>query len=326
MIRRMLSMASMLSVLAACQSPGSSAAPGAGASRVPPVAVIRDCSTGCPALAVIPAGSFIMGSPVTEDGRLDGSGSPGNAPGKPERELQHKVTFARPFALAVDPVTRAEFAAFQQASGYRAQGACFGINARGEASVSDAYGWQNPGFPQTDNDPVVCVTAQDAEAYARWLAQMTGKPYRLPTEAEYEYATRAGTTTARFWGDSADQGCAFANGVGQEATSVLMGRSTACNDGYVFTSPVGSFRPNPFGLNDMLGNVWVWMADCWHDTYVGAPSDGSAWVDASCTSRVMRGGSFISNSTSLRSAARHQVQNPAGRLHNYGIRVARSLS
>lgn len=286
---------------------------------------LQDCADVCPSMQVIPAGSFTMGSPPTEEGRTEGSGAPHGAAGKPNRELQHPVHIGRPFALSVDPITRRQYGQFVEATGYHAAGACFGINEKGEASSSDAFTWQTPGFPQSDNDPVVCVSPHDADAYVKWLSQKTGKDYRLPTEAEYEFAARAGTTTARYWGDSADEGCAYANGVGSEASKIFFGTATACDDGHVLTAPVGSYKPNAFGLYDMLGNVWVYMADCWHDTYEGAPSDGSAWREAGCMGRVMRGGSFVSNKTSLRSAARHEVDNLDARVHNYGIRVARSL-
>lgn len=192
-------------------------------------------------------------------------------------------------------------------------------------SESERYNWETPGFDQGDNEPVLCISALDAEAYAAWLSNKTGKHYRLPTEAEYEYAARAGTTTARYWGDSQDDGCAYANGHGYESEKVFWGKMTNCDDGYIYTSPVGNYNPNAFGLNDMLGNVWVWLADCWHDSFKDGPDSEAAWRGPECSERVMRGGSFISHYTSLRAAARHKAEEKV-RYHNYGMRIARDLS
>lgn len=199
------------------------------------------------------------------------------------------------------------------------------MDSEGNPEESERYTWKTPGFDQTDMEPVVCVNALDAEAYAAWLTAITGKPYRLPTEAEYEYAARGGTATARYWGESQDDGCDFANGIGEEAKEVFWGKMAQCDDGYIFTSPAGHYQSNGFGLYDMLGNAWVWLGDCWHDDYTGAPADGGAWAATECTSRVLRGGSCISNYTSLRSAARHQA-GAEQRFHNYGIRIARDLT
>lgn len=272
---------------------------------------LRDCPD-CPELVVIPAGSFIMGSPETEEGREAG-------------EIQHRVTISKPFAMGKNPVTVDEFEAFVRETGYDAKGKCFSLDAAGNMSESEAYSWATPGFDQTGSEPVVCVNAPDAEAYAAWLAEKTGKPYRLPTEAEYEYAARAGATAARYWGESQDEGCAYANGHGYESEAAFFGKMTNCDDGYIYTSPVGNYAPNAFGLNDMLGNVWVWIADDWHESYEGAPDSEAAWSASECSERVMRGGSYISHYTSLRAAARHKAE-AAARFHNYGIRIARDLT
>jgi formylglycine-generating enzyme len=272
---------------------------------------VKDCPD-CPQLVIIPPGTFTMGSPETEEGREIG-------------EIQHKVTVSNAFAIGKNPVTKGEFRKFVSETGYNAKGKCFSMDAQGNPSESELYNWETPGFGQKDNEPVVCVNAMDAEAYAIWLSKTTGKSYRLPSEAEYEYAARAGTTTARYWGQSQDDGCAFANGDGYEAQNVFKGKMAKCNDGFIYTSPVGNYKPNAYGLNDMLGNVWVWLADCWHDGYSGAPDHGTAWMEKSCIDRVMRGGSFISHYTSLRAAARHKAE-AAKRFHNYGIRIVRELA
>jgi sulfatase modifying factor 1 len=140
---------------------------------------------------------------------------------------------------------------------------------------------------------VVCVSWEDASAYVRWLSQKTGKRYRLLTEAEWEYAARADTTTTRFWGDDAHRSCDYANGADVAAAArlsdVSIGAHALCDDRYAYTAPVGSYRANAFGLHDMLGNVWEWTQDCWNTTYSGAPTDGTAWDAGDCSMRAVRG-------------------------------------
>lgn len=268
-----------------------------------------------------------MGSPATEEGRRLASGAEGGGLGPEEREQQHSVTITHAFALGTFPVTRGEYAAFVKATGYNPPNECFSSDKAGPGGhASAAYTWAHPGFfSQKDDEPVVCVSANDALAYLDWLSGKTRHHYRLPTESEWEYAARAGTTTARYWGESVADGCVYANGIGDEAKAIFGGTPMGCNDGHVLTSPVGSYRPNAWGLYDMIGNVWQWVADCWHPTYVGAPVNGDAWgVEPNCKRSVMRGGSFVSNHTSMRSAARHEAW-PASRIFNYGFRVARDL-
>ena len=145
----------------------------------------------------------------------------------------------------------------------------------------------------------------DAKAYARWLSTKTGRDWRLPTEAEWEYAARAGTTTRRPWGESADAGCAYANFSDQTLKRALGTEPAAnCADGFVHTAPVGSLLPNAWGLHDMLGNAWEWTEDCWHEGYAGAPDDGSARSDPGCVRRVNRGAGWNSNPRNVRSSNR----------------------
>ena len=261
-----------------------------------PLGTFRDCSD-CPLMRVIPAGSFVMGSPPTEAGRLPAEGP------------QHKVALGRPFAMGVYDVTRTEFARFVAATGYRND------DARCD--------WRDPKvrgrrLDQTANDPVVCVSWADATAYARWLTLKTGKSYRLPSEGEWEYAARAGTRGARPWGDAPSRN--FAN----------YGAETCCapfaagRDRWLYTSPVGSFPPNAFGLRDMLGNVWQRTEDCAHDDYSGAPSDGAPWTGGDCSHRMVRGSGWFHPPDLLRSAAR--AADPADfRVNDIGFRVARSF-
>jgi formylglycine-generating enzyme required for sulfatase activity len=271
----------------------------------------------CPETVAIAAGRFIMGTPENDPENWS-----------PAREgPQHEVQFARPFAMGRYEVTRAQFAAFVAAAG-EIGGDCLDWNS--QTWVPDAKrDWRNPGFAQTDRDPVVCVSWKEAKAYTRWLSAKTGQNWRLPTEAEWEYAARAGTTTRRYWGDSADEGCAHAN-VADQALKRALGTEPAvnCDDGFVHTAPAGSLRPNAWGLHDMLGNAWEWTEDCWHEGYGGAPEDGSAHIEAGeadCVRRVNRGAGWNSNPRNVRSSNRG---NYAGvyRYNIIGFRVVRAAS
>ena len=310
------------------------------ADAIKPGAVFRDCPK-CPELVAIPAGAFDMGSTAEETDRE--RMPPLYAANEKPR---HRVTIAKPFALGRFEVTRAEYAAFVEATQRDDGFFCRIYDARGVLFVTTpGKSWKDPGFPQTDDHPVVCVSWDDAVAYANWLSSKTGKTYRLPSEAEWEYAARGGTSTARWWGDSVDGACAYANvgdldagdgpylwgKPGAPVTYDLKGaeRLVRCRDGYAFTAPVGKYKPNPFGLYDMLGNAWEWVADCRHDTYAGAPPlDGTAW-DATlerCVSgfRVNRGASWAHFPWGIRAALRNV--NPAdARFYTQGFRVAREL-
>ena len=252
--------------------------------------MIRDCPD-CPELVLIPAGSFTMGAAIGEE---DAENVPFEFRGW--SYPRHTVHLAAPFYLGLHHVTRGEFSAFVKASG---------------RAVTDCRGgqsWRAPGFPQTDNDPVVCVSAEDADAYAQWLSRTTGKRYRLPSEAEWEYAARAGTEDAHYWRD--DDPCRHA------ATG-------GC--GLTGTVPVGRYPPNAFGLQEMLGEAWQWTADCWHDGYQGAPADGSAWVSGDCSLRVVRGGAWSTAAWALRAAGR-DANRTSYRASDVGFRVARAVS
>ena len=242
----------------------------------------RDCPS-CPEMVAIPAGTFRMGSGPDDDEALD------------RERPRHRVRVGR-FALGRYEVTRREYRAFAEATG-----------------ADDS--WRDPGFAQDDRHPVVNVSWRDARAYVQWLSRETGERYRLPSEAEWEYAARGGTTTRRHWGDSSSSQCGYANGT-----------VASCDDGMERTAPVGSYAPNAFGLSDVLGNVWEWTDDCWHADYAGEPpDDGRAWTRAGdCGRRVLRGGSWYNLPRSLRSAAR--PWNLAGTRDAFtGFRVARTL-
>jgi formylglycine-generating enzyme required for sulfatase activity len=277
--------------------------------------IFRDCSD-CPEMVVIPPGSFLMGASTEETAR-DLAAVPhedvalAQAAMAKERP-QHMVTIDRPFAMGRYHVTRGEFTAFVRETAYPISGGCYLFANHKYQKRADA-GWRNPGFVQTERDPVVCTSWNDAQAYTAWL---NGKlpsdgRYRLPTEAEWEYAARAGTRTARWWGDSIGSGAATCAGCGSEWD----GKQTA---------PVGGFRANPFGLFDVLGNAMQWTQDCWNDNYAGAPADGSAWTSGKCERRVLRGGDFANRPWILRSDLRTNDKTDIGA--NYvGFRVAKTL-
>jgi formylglycine-generating enzyme required for sulfatase activity len=257
----------------------------------------RDCAS-CPLMRVLPAGRFIMGSPGQEVGRQAAEGP------------LHEVTIARPFAIGVYDVTRGEFAVFARQTGYTSDPKC---------------DWRSPtvrGQPisQSNNDPVVCVSWSDAQAYTKWLSSVSLHSYRLPSEAEWEYAARAGSRTPRPWGSANARD--FANYGSDQCCAAF----ASARDRWLYTSPVASFPPNAFGLYDMLGNVWQRTEDCGHENYSGAPRDGSAWESGGdCDTRVVRGGAWFSSLDELRSAVR--AADPAEfRKNDIGFRVLRSLS
>jgi formylglycine-generating enzyme required for sulfatase activity len=284
-----------------------------------PVAVgerFQDCAD-CPEMVVIPAGRFVMGSPASEPGREKDEG--------PQRD----VTLATDLAVGRGPVTVAEFRAFVQATGHQTPGGCWRWNPQQkEVELAAQLDWRNPGFKQEDSHPVVCVSWEDAQAYLRWINQRSGQRYRLLTEAEWEYAARAGTRTRWWWGDNEAAQCRHANGADQRLTQVASAwsryQTAACNDGFPYTSPITQFAANRFGLHDMGGNVLQWVEDCYVDSYTGAPLDASVAVTGgTCSARVLRGGSWYFDPRFLRAALRGSYS-PGYRLDLFGFRVART--
>ncbi len=281
-----------------------------------------DIVGSAPAMVVIPRGSFEMGAPA--HGRVQ-SGA---------EQPQHEVTFARGFALARTEVTVAQFRAFVQASGYvsdaeRLGGASVYDESNGRMQTRAGVDWRDnyAGKRARADDPVVNVSWNDAHAYVEWLSRRTGKHYRLPTEAEFEYALRAGTTTPYWWGSGTPKTVVEnLTGSGDRSPAHRSWANAFKNysDGYWGPAPVMSFKPNPFGLYDMGGNVSEWVADCWHDNYNRAPTDGSAWVNPGCDERVLRGGSWGSAPAQDRSAFRQGAPADA-RSGRVGFRVARDL-
>ena len=290
--------------------------------------VFRDCPD-CPEMVVIPAGEFWMGS-----------GSEDDEAWAPERP-RHRVSVGW-FALGRYEVTLAEYEAFVSATGHSSDDSgCLTDDGRGnwEWRWRNGASWRDPRFPQGDDHPVVCVNWEDAQSYVRWLSRKTGERYRLPSEAEWEYAARAGTETRRYWGESSSGQCMHANGadaslrrqyqrVEQFRWDERGGRSpVSCDDGMAHTAPVGSYEANAFGLFDVLGNVWELTEDCWNENYARAPDGGLAWTRGECGRRVVRGGSWFEGSRVIRSAARRRLHRSGEfrRTSVAGFRVSRTL-
>ncbi|WP_404479930.1 formylglycine-generating enzyme family protein [Novosphingobium sp. BL-52-GroH] len=252
---------------------------------------IQDCAD-CPEMIVIPAGPFAMGT-SEDDIRRWGVAPTNRTVGW--QMPQHRVTIAHRFALGATPVTRAQYGRFAREVGDKVAG----------------VGWESTGLRQTDDDPVVRVSWDEASAYAAWLSRRTGKRYRLPSEAEWEYAARASTTTAYWWGDDAGVGRTVCDDCGSEWD----GKGTA---------PVRTFPANPFGLYDMLGQTFEWTRDCWNEDYRGAPADGSPWMTGDCAVHPSRGGSWNLDARIARSSQRARDD------HDYqgnmvGFRIARDM-
>jgi formylglycine-generating enzyme required for sulfatase activity len=278
-----------------------------------PFEVFRDCPD-CLDMVALPGGTFTMGSPKDE-------------PGRGSDENQTTVTLPG-FAISRFPVTRGQYAAFVAATGRPTKSGCYvgAADGKGTPIESPEATWRGPGFAQDDSHPVVCVDWSDAAAYAAWLKSKTGHDYRLLSSAEYEYANRAGTKTAYFWGQDANAGCAFANMADAAAKRANPGWTTVtCDDGYIYTSPVGHFSANSWGLYDVTGNVASWTADCYSDSIDyntrGFRMNGSG----NCSLRVLRGGSWNSFPRGARAADRVNLS-ATDRDDSFGFRLARTLS
>jgi len=275
-----------------------------------------------PSMVVIPTGSFQMGAPDNEDDH--------NATETP----QHAVTISKGFAMARSAITVGQFREFVRASGYvpdsvKLDGASVYDESSGALRDDPRATWQDDyaGHRAGENLPVVNISWNDAKAYADWLSQRTGKVYRLPSEAEFEYALRGGTTTRYWWGDGTPTrlvenltGSGDRSHIGRRWSHAFRGYS----DGFWGPAPVMTFAPNPFGLYDINGNVSEWAQDCWHESYVSAPNDGSGWLNPGCSTHVVRGGSWGSSPDQVNSAYREGADGNM-RSGRVGFRVLREL-
>ncbi len=305
-------------------------------------------------MVVVPAGKFLMGSQARVSDEL---GSPAD-----ERPIR-RVVIRHAFALSKFEVTVAEFREFVDAIGHTVASGCR-IWTSGVLENRATASWRDPGFEQGENQPVTCISWDDAQAYVAWLHGKTGNDYRLPTEAQWEYAARGGSRGIYSFGNDVAQICGVANvadldaaaaigeapaarcrsdlpeSIGCRSTKVaslsarvdVRGAAYAvpwevaqCRDGVGDrTAPVGSFRPNGFGLYDTTGNVWEWVGDCYVADYESAPSDGRAVTSPTCDKRVLRGGAWAMNTDGWRSADRDR-DDPSTRYAVVGFRVARSV-
>jgi formylglycine-generating enzyme required for sulfatase activity len=253
--------------------------------------------------------------------------------GDPDEQPVHDVTIKR-LRLGRTEVTRGQFRRFLTATGYRTDaerdeggkpGCVVYDTASGKAEYRAGFSWRDLGFEQTDEHPAACVSWNDAQAFIAWLNKETRHHFRLPTEAEWEYAARSGNPAKYPWGMDVNQGCRYANGADQtpwpDGSNRSWSKKMECNDHYFYTAPVGSYLPNEFGLHDMIGNVWEWTEDCYHETYASAPTDGSAWTSGDCSLRVVRGGSWDNSPARLRVSYRGRDA-PADREDDVGFRLA----
>ena len=300
-------------------------------SSVPParsqtgaLVAFRDCPE-CPEMIAVPQGSFRMGLPGSMRSEKHNFESP-----------QHDVTIGYEFLVGRFEVTVGQFAAFTKDSGYATEKAegCTVLNGKMLWSLEADKNWRNPGFQQSDEHPVVCVSWTDAKAYVDWLSRKTGKTYRLLSESEWEYAARAGSRGLLPWGDADSDACRYAN-VWDESGPLGMGlprqlglgpwyrRYHWCSDAHTYTAPVGKYLPNRFGLHDMIGNVLEWVEDCMNGSYVEAPSDGAARRTGNCERRVQRGASWASVPLDAQ-VVRRAFRSSAYRSFDSGFRVAAS--
>lgn len=283
----------------------------------------RDRHGSGPSMVVIPTGQFTMGSPGREPGH------------RSSEEPQRNVTISTGFALSRDEISVGQFRTFIDDSNYTTDAEKAGVSSiydERTGRIINRHGvtWREDylGERAADDLPVVHVSWNDAKAYVKWLSARTGKFYRLPSEAEFEYALRAGSTTRYPWGDG-DPGKPLENMTGEGDRSPHLKRSWAKafphdDDHFWGPAPLGTFPPNAFGLIDMDGNVSEWVADCWHDNYTRAPVDSHAWVNPGCAAHVVRGGSWGSAPDQVRSAYRLYAASTT-RSPRVGIRVARDL-
>lgn len=277
----------------------------------------KDCET-CPEMVVIPRGKAMLGAEPWDQDMKAGWGH------------LREVSISYSFAVAKTETTRALYRQFVKETKYASP--TTSCNTWGFNKIlgqTEGYTWDNPGQAQRDDAPVVCVGWEDATAFVKWLGKKTGKPYRLLSSTEFEYATRAGTRGPWFWGPDNTKACEYAN-VGDDTYRRLYsyGPVFACNDNWERLAPVGSFKPNAWGLHDMLGNAWEWSEDCFHADMSNVPTDGRAWMaedGGDCTARTPRGGAWASGTDWLKAIS--QSKDPAV-YHSQllGFRVAQTLA
>jgi len=239
----------------------------------------------------------------------------------------HTVKLDYAFALGRYEITTAQFRAFVEATGHKTPNDCRNWTADGMQNIQ-GLGWLNPGYgrPPMDNEPVACITWPDASAYVDWLAKKTGKPYRLPTESEWEYVAHDRNNHTFAWGENPDDGCAYANIYDQSGKNPLRPNTPVnCDDGFITVSPVGAFPANSFGVYDIIGNVWEWVQDCYIAPYADQPIDGSSYVlENGCNVRSVRGGCWSTQTQRTRPTFRGRDMETLI-TQTFGLRIARDL-
>lgn len=294
-----------------------------------PFKTFKDCNNSyCTEMVVLPKGSFLMGGSNKEHIALNvdnyrvGWETP-----------QHQVNIRKNFAISKTEVTVNQYATFVKETNRKTAKGALGFPGYPAMNETDypmyqaGLSWENPGFPQTGDSPVTCVTRKDAEDYAKWLSIKTGKKYRLPTEAEWEYAAKAGTETAFFWGDNQNDGCQYA-AVYDESTDIATGfkfTKINCNDQTPYTAKVGSFKPNNWGLYDVTGNAREFVADAWEDTYNSGPYTEEARVLGVSQFPVLRGGAWNYMPQNIRTSYRSAYYSWLMRSNMWGFRLVREL-
>ncbi len=282
----------------------------------------RDCPV-CPELALVPPGQFQMGSapdaPELEPGR-------GESPAV-------RLSFARPFMISAREITHGEYRRFVEATGAKAAAGCR-VFSGGQWVKDPDRSWRDPGFAAAprDDEPVVCVSWDDARAYAEWLSGESGQRYRLPSEAEWEYVARGGTSFPRYWGENDSRedlalslACDNANVYDASAVDALglPGPNARCSDRAAALAPAAQYKPNAFGVYDIIGNAREWVMDCFTASYAGRPTDSRAWIwQGGCEQKGVRGGSFASRPRDARAPARGS-ELAGHRQSDLGFRVAR---
>lgn len=290
-------------------------------TELEPGTVFRDCPH-CPELVVLSPADFMMGPALGEE---EDEGVP--VDWQKIVPPQHPARVTHTIAVGKYPVTRGEYRAFASANYIKLDG-CVRFD-EGRWIDEPQWSWDATSFQQTESHPVVCVSWYDAQAYADWLQTITGQLYRLSTELEWEYAARSGTIARRYWGD--DRGhhkqCSFANAADiayQRYFPRDKSANRGCSDGFVNTSPVGSFMPNQFGLYDMLGNVAEWVEDCFSNSNIVENNSGDELATPDCPMRILRGGSWADPAWGVRAADRYRDL-PNTRCMGIGFRVARDV-
>ena len=279
-----------------------------GFSVLPPAFGAGDipACTDCPTLLPIAPGHFSMGASPDERGS------------SPDEHPRHDVTISHAYSIGRTQVTRGQFAEFVRATDLQVEPGCWALTQTGWQHDPSAS-WRAPGFPQKDDHPAVCVSQEDALAYLSWLSASSSQTYRLPTEAEWEHAAR-GTGAQPFWGFQ-ENICTYGNVNDITSKNKVARVGENCIDGAMHTAAVATYKANPNGLFDMIGNAWEWTADCASDDYTNTPIDGSAWVSPVCTAHTLRGHSWTDAPGPVRIETRYALPATA-RQSMVGFRVA----